>query len=257
MDLILISRTQSKLDELAKEITGNYKVNVQTIAADFSNTDHEMYEKISQQIFKNNKNNNQDLEIGVLVNNVGAGYNHPDVFTKIDEKDDIDRLLAINCFPQAKMTHMVLGHMIQRKKGVVISLSSFSAIYPMPLLALYSACKNFNMYFSESLRRETNLKSKNIVFQTIQPYFVTTKLAKIRKPSLLIPTPKTFVRSALKSVGYYNVTTGHFAQELYSGVTQFLHGVPVVSGFVEKITYGHLASTMKRAYKKKEAAKKQ
>merc|ERR1712060_28780 len=178
-----------------------------------------MYEKIQQQIFGKNQENNR--EIGILINNVGAGYNHPDVYTKIDENNDIDRLLSINCFPQAKMTHMVLSHMIARKRGVIISLSSFSAIYPMPLLALYSACKNFNMYFSESLRRETALKSKDIVFQTIQPYFVTTKLAKIRKPSLLIPTPKTFVKSALKSVEYYSVTTGHFAQELYSGVTQF------------------------------------
>jgi hypothetical protein len=32
-------------------------------------------------------------------------------------------------------------------------------------------------------------------------YLVTTKLAKIRRPSLLIPTEDSFVRSALHNIG--------------------------------------------------------
>merc|ERR1719350_914053 len=143
--------------------------------------------------------------------------------------------------------------MNQKKKGLVVSLSSFSALYPMPLLALYSTCKEFNRYVSESLRRE----SKYITFQTIQPYFVTTKLAKIRKPSLLIPTPKAFVASAIKTAGFFNVTSGYFTQHLYTGMTEFLLGVPLLSSLVEKISFGHVESTRKRAYKKKERLAKE
>lgn len=239
MKIILLSRTQSKLEELQKEIPTETKI----LAVDFSSTDNQIYEQI--------KNLISGLDIGVLINNVGAGYNHSDYFTQI-ETSDIDRLISINCFPQVKMSHLVIPGMNERKRGLIVSLSSFSGLYPMPLLALYSCCKEFNRYVSESLRRE----SKYITFQTIQPYFVTTKLAKIRKPSLLIPTPKNFVAAALKTCGYYNVTAGYFTQHLYTGMTQFGLSCPILCDLVEKISFGHNDSVRRRAYKKKERLSK-
>lgn len=242
MNVVLISRTQSKLDELASQL----KTETKTIAVDFSSTSNDIYEQVSAQI--------EGLDIGVLINNVGAGYDHPDYFTQVSNQD-IDRVLAINCFPQTKMTHIILKGMNQRKRGLVVSLSSFSAIYPMPLLAVYSAAKEYNKYISECLKREN--RHQNIVFQTIQPYFVTTKLSKIRRPSLLIPTAKNFATSAIRTAGHYDVTPGFFSQHLYSGMTLFLHGLPIVGQLVENITFGHLAGTMKRAYKKKASQKNQ
>jgi len=236
LNIVLISRTQSKLDDLAKELP----TKTLTVAVDFSSTEQGIYALIKSKI--------SGLDIGILVNNVGAGYDHPDYFDKISY-EDIDRLISINCFPQTKMTHMVLGQMKSKKAGLVISLSSFSALYSMPLLTVYSACKEFNRYISESLRRENDCAG--IQFQTIMPYFVTTKLAKIRKPSMLVPTPKSFVSEALRTAGHYNITAGYFTQHLYTGVVDFLHSVPIAGPLIENITFGHLASTMKRAYKKK------
>lgn len=133
MKIILLSRTQSKLEELQKEIPTETKI----LAVDFSSTDNQIYEQI--------KNLISGLDIGVLINNVGAGYNHSDYFTQI-ETSDIDRLISINCFPQVKMSHLVIPGMNERKRGLIVSLSSFSGLYPMPLLALYSCCKEFKVW---------------------------------------------------------------------------------------------------------------
>lgn len=43
---------------------------------------------------------------------------------------------------------------------------------------------------------------KGISIQCWTPLFVTTKLAKIRKPSFFTPTPATYARAALAQLGY-------------------------------------------------------
>merc|ERR1711981_170649 len=175
-------------------------------------------------------------------------YSHPEHYHKLADKDVHD-LIVINCFAQAKLTKLALQTMESQKRGCIISLSSFSALAPLPLMGLYGATKEYNRFLSESIRME----SKYTTMQTVQPYFVTTKLSKIRKPSLLIPTPKVFVEHALKTVGRYNVTFGCLPHQIYGSAARWLVNSPL--GFVyDKITEGHMRSVMKRAYRKKEKA---
>lgn len=59
-DLVLISRTQSKLEDTAHEIKQQYQVEIKTIAFDFSNPNLSEYQtKVLSQLEK--------LEIGVLI----------------------------------------------------------------------------------------------------------------------------------------------------------------------------------------------
>lgn len=46
------------------------------------------------------------------------------------------------------------------------------------------------------------------------PYFVATKMSKVRKPSLFIPSPETYVKSALSKVGVSEVTNGYWPHSL-------------------------------------------
>ena len=46
------------------------------------------------------------------------------------------------------------------------------------------------------------------------PFFVTTKLSKIRRASMLIPNPTSYVKSALKTVGIEDRTFGYFAHAI-------------------------------------------
>ena len=77
---------------------------------------------------------------------------------------------------------------ISRSPSLARSLAPRSAAgtQNMPLLAQYSAAKSYVCYLSRGLSAE--LSSKNITVQTQVPFYVATKLAKLRK-SFTVPTP--------------------------------------------------------------------
>jgi 17beta-estradiol 17-dehydrogenase / very-long-chain 3-oxoacyl-CoA reductase len=80
-----------------------------------------------------------------------------------------------------------------------LSLSLKSAWNVCPLLAQYAATKSYVESFTASMHEE--YKSKGIHFQVQSPLFVSTKLAKIRKASLTVPSPKAFAVSSVAHIG--------------------------------------------------------
>lgn len=62
MNIVLISRSSEKLAKVAEEIREAYGVVVRTLTADFHSTD--IYERIEEEL--------RELDVGVLVNNVGT-----------------------------------------------------------------------------------------------------------------------------------------------------------------------------------------
>ncbi|ELK23790.1 Estradiol 17-beta-dehydrogenase 12 [Myotis davidii] len=108
---------------------------------------------------------------------------------------------------KVKMTHLVLPGMVERSKGVILNISSASGMNPVPMLTIYSATKGFVDFFSQCIHEE--YKSKGIFVQSVLPFFVATKLAKIRKPSLTVPSSEAYVKSAMKTVGLKTRTNGY------------------------------------------------
>uniref|UniRef100_A0A2K6R6E4 Very-long-chain 3-oxoacyl-CoA reductase n=1 Tax=Rhinopithecus roxellana TaxID=61622 RepID=A0A2K6R6E4_RHIRO len=189
MKVVLISRSQDKLDQVSSEIKEKFKVETRTIAVDFTLED--IYDKI--------KTGLAGLEIGVLVNNVGMSYEYPEYFLDVPDLDNVSLSLYI----------MVTKRI---SKGAILNISSGSGMFPVPLLTIYSATKTFVDFFSQCLHEE--YRSKGIFVQSVLPYFVATKLAKIRKPTLDKPTPETFVKSAIKTVGLQSRTNGYLIHVL-------------------------------------------
>ncbi|XP_033117960.1 very-long-chain 3-oxoacyl-CoA reductase-like [Anneissia japonica] len=133
LNIVLISRTLSKLQATASEIESRYKVKTRVIAVDFC-LGPEIYSDIEEKL--------ADLEIGVLVNNVGMAYDFPKYFLEIENaKKTIVDILNCNCLSMAMMTQICLPQMQQRRKGAVINISSASGLTPCPLLTVYSATK--------------------------------------------------------------------------------------------------------------------
>ena len=237
LNVVIISRTESKLQDAKKEIeeTG---VKCEYVVCDYSKFDLKARDKVNSAI--------KDLNVGILVNNVGISYRYPLFFDELSD-EEVTQLMDMNILSTTWMTRMVLPGMLERKRGAIINISSGSAMYTLPLLGEYSAAKSYVEKFSRALNAEYS--SKGVTCQCQIPFYVATKLAKMRK-SLMVPTPKEYVQKAINWVGYADaVASPFFLHALQGWVLDQLPDVVVTKIIMDM----HLA-TRKRG-KKKDAKK--
>ena len=197
LDVLLISRTQAKLDLVAKEIEEKYGVKTKTIAMDFTKG-LSAYGPIKQGL--------EGLDIAVLINNVGMNYDHPEFFTEIPEDKFTEDILNCNALSTTIMTRFVLPQMLDKKKGVIINISSFSAVMPTALLTQYSATKAYVAQLSSGLA--TEVRSRGVIIQSTTPAFICSKMSKFTSPRLFVPSAEQFVRAQLRTVGLETQTFG-------------------------------------------------
>ncbi|KAI9915582.1 hypothetical protein PsorP6_008524 [Peronosclerospora sorghi] len=90
MNVILMSRTQSRLEDARNEILAKYpKVEVNILAVDFDRIDEP---NVRESL---HKTLDQVNDVGVLFNNVGISYHYPDFFDQLPE-DLMDSLIKVN-----------------------------------------------------------------------------------------------------------------------------------------------------------------
>ncbi|CAG01042.1 unnamed protein product, partial [Tetraodon nigroviridis] len=204
----LISRSQEKLADVAATLKELYSVETKTIAVDFGRSD--IYSKIEEGL--------AGLEIGVLVNNVGVSYSYPEYYLHIPDLENfITNMIHVNVTSVCQMTRLVLPRMADRSRGVILNISSASGMYPVPLLTVYSATKAFVDFFSRGLQEE--YRRQGIIIQSVLPFFVATKMTRIRKPTLDKPTPERYVAAELSTVGLQSQTNGYFPHAVMGWVT--------------------------------------
>lgn len=239
INVVLISRTESKLQDVKKEILEKYSnVEVSYIVCDYSKFDKATQDKVAKEI--------KDLEVGVLINNVGVSYRYPLFFDELSD-EEVQNLMTMNVDSTVWMTRMVLPGMLERKKGTIVNVSSASAMYTLPLLAEYSGAKSFIERFSRALNAE--YKAKGVTVQCQVPFYVATKLAKMRK-SLMVPTPKEFVDLAMRWVGQGDcVVSPVFLHSVQAYVLDCLPDFVVAKGIMDM----HLG--IRKKGKKKDAKK--
>ncbi|KAM5192712.1 17-beta-hydroxysteroid dehydrogenase type 3 [Mantella aurantiaca] len=197
MNIVMISRTLEKMQRIALEIehTGRH---VKLIQADF--TQNTIYEHIEERL--------KGLEIGILVNNVGMLHN-PDPCCFLAGPDIDENLINCNVISAVKMTRIILKQMEERKKGLVLNISSAFGTFPCPLYALYSASKAFLTTFSKALQAE--YKSKGIIIQAVTPYGVSTPMTKNTSTNIITKSSMEFVKESLNHVTQGSETYGCLA----------------------------------------------
>lgn len=138
------------------------------------------------------------LDVSILINNVGKSHAIPVPFAQTPEDEMLD-IIRINCEATLRMTQLVVPGMMQRKRGLVLTMGSMGGLLPTPLLATYSGSKAFLLTWSSALGSE--LSPHNVTVELVNSYLVTSAMSKIRRASVLVPTPRAFVRSVLGKVG--------------------------------------------------------
>lgn len=133
MDLVLVSRTASKLEQVKEEIVQHVKekkkrsIKVMTFAADLTNVTDEMLERFSTMI--------RDLDVGILVNNAGMSLDHPDYLESVDSKVNRD-LISINTYAPTAVRFIVVLECIQPFLFLSVPLSLRVYMYVWSALTL-------------------------------------------------------------------------------------------------------------------------
>ncbi|GME66743.1 unnamed protein product [[Candida] boidinii] len=260
-NIVLISRTASKLEALSTEIENKYKVSTKILAIDISLDSIENYESIKEIV--------NDLPVTILINNVGLSHSIPVPFLETSDKEMND-IITVNNVATLKITKILAPQIVetvaQQKgvKGLILSMGSFAGLLPSPLLATYSGSKFFLQGWSAALAGE--LKPHNVDVELVISYLVTSAMSKIRRTSALIPNPKQFVASTLNSVGRRCGAQDRYATSTPYATHALMHWwidntVGVFSSIANKLNFDMHKSIRIRALKKAkrvaEAAAKQ
>lgn len=164
-DLILVGRSQSKLDEQKKEVEKKFKVNVETIAADLSNSEEVV------RIYELCKENG--WEVDYLINNAGFG-GQGDFARERTMVQDMS-MIAVNIETPTILCKLFLPDFIKRGHGKVLNVSSTAATMPGPLQAVYYATKAYVTSWSNALWRE--LQGTGVTVTALMPGAMQTGFA--------------------------------------------------------------------------------
>lgn len=219
-NIVLVSRTESKLVTLAEEITKQFpNVETKILAMDFSRNADDDYKALGSLV--------SELDVSVLVNNVGQSHSIPVPFAQTPASEMAD-IITINCTGTLRVTQLLVPGMIQRRRGLILTMGSFGGLLPTPLLATYSGSKAFLQHWSTALGAE--LAPHGIEVELVQAYLITSAMSKIRRASAAIPTPRAFVRSVLSKIGRH----GGSSTYAYSSSPYWSHGL--MAWFLTSIT---------------------
>ena len=152
MNLVLVARSQDKLQLLAQKLRSQYKIDVDIIVQDLTvpNAAKAVFDRV----------NEKGIIIDLLVNNAGFG-DYGD-FAERDGEKQI-KIVQLNILALVDLTHYFLPGMRDRHLGGIINMASTAAFQPMPYFTVYAASKAFVLSFSEALWAENRRYNVNIL----------------------------------------------------------------------------------------------
>ena len=151
-DLVLVARSQDKLEQLGTELSGKYQIKTEVIALDLTES------SAGQKVFDTVEA--KGIVIDLLVNNAGFGDYGAFGDRPLDKQM---AMVQLNIAAVVELTGLFLPLMQQRQNGTIINVSSIAAFQPIPYMSVYAASKAFVLNFSEALWEENKDKGVNIL----------------------------------------------------------------------------------------------
>lgn len=196
MDLILVARSQERLEEIAVRLAMTYDRRVEVIAADLGKP------RPGAALLK--KVQALEMEVDLLVNNAGFGL--PGEHFHQNDVERQQQMLALNAGAVMDLAHTFLPAMVARGSGAIINVASLAGFQPTPYMTLYGATKAFVLALSEGLWAE--YRRKGIAVLAVCPgpvdtaFFEATGDAGMRDlipPGTILTAPQV-VAASLKAL---------------------------------------------------------
>lgn len=157
-NLVLVGRSEDKLDRLADVFKSNYGTQqVTVITKDLSEEDaaQDVYDQVKA----------QGITVNILVNDAGVS-----TYGKFATETDWERekqIVHLNVLAATHMTKLFLKDMVERNEGRILQLASLVSITPFPLMAVYAATKAYIFNLTQSLINE--IKDTNVTMTALMP----------------------------------------------------------------------------------------
>ncbi|MCG9729373.1 SDR family oxidoreductase [Shewanella sp. Isolate13] len=160
-NLILVARSESKLNNLKTELENQYGIQVTVIALDLSQPSS------AQELFEQTEA--RSLQVDTLINNAGFGGHG-----KFHERSLVHEqaMMQVNMVTLTNLTHLYLKGMVERKQGKILNVSSTASFMPGPLQAVYYATKSYVTSFSQAVAEE--VKDNGVTVTALCPGTVAT-----------------------------------------------------------------------------------
>lgn len=165
MNVVLVARSEDKLNELALKVNRKYENRAIAIKADIS-----IREEVEEMVVQAKK---KFGEIDIIVNNAGQMLSAAVTDGKIN---DWEQMIDVNIKGVLYGVHAVLPEMISRKSGHIINISSVSGKEVTKRSTVYSATKFAVRAISTGLEKE--LAHTGVRVTNISPGMVDTNLTR-------------------------------------------------------------------------------
>lgn len=151
-NLILVARSEDKLEHLRKQLVQEHSVHVESIVVDLAAAN--AAEILVKEV------NRRKLVVDILVNN--AGFGELGTFSDISTQRQLN-MIQLNVMTVVHLTKLLLPEMLKRDSGGILNVASTAAFQPGPNMAVYYATKAFVLSFSEAIHEELIDTGVNVV----------------------------------------------------------------------------------------------
>jgi short-subunit dehydrogenase len=203
-DVILVARSENKLQALKEELEKKHSVKAKVIVKDLNqpNAAKELYDTVK----------NSGLEVDYLINN--AGFGGIGNFHERDIKEDL-AMIQLNIEVLTELTHYFLQDFTKKNSGRILNVSSTASLLPGPLQAVYFATKAYVASFSNAISEE--LKGTNITVTNLMPGATETNFGKVSGMDKTVMFDKTASPQKVAQDGYDGMLKGKL--DVISGLT--------------------------------------
>ncbi len=111
----------------------------------------------------------QDLQVSLLINNAGVGYNSRFEDSTVGENESC---ILLNNLVLVRLTRLLLPDLKRRPQAFILNVASLAAFFPMPYMPVYASSKTFVLNFSLALREE--MRGTSVAVSVLCPNGIRT-----------------------------------------------------------------------------------
>lgn len=231
LDLVLVARSQDKLDNLAEQLRQQHGIRTYTITQDLAEPG--AASSVARQVEE------FGIVVELLINNAGFGAYGSFSESHLERQAS---MIQLNISALVELTHAFLPAMLKRREGRIINVSSIAGFQPMPYWSVYAASKAFVLSFSEALWAEVKEKGVKVLALCPGPtesnFFTVAEVPSNSEMSSnlnQLDSVENVVTSALAALesGQSNTVTGGLMTQVIANLPRVLPR-DVLVGLVEK-----------------------